>query len=373
MSVLPTGTLTLFFTDVEGSTRLQHELGERYDDELVEHHRIIRAALDAHEGHEVDTQGEAFFATFARATDAAAAAADVQRAFAGHAFAVRIGLHTGQPRVAETGYVGLDVPRAARICAAAFGGQVLLSQTTRELIGDAFPTRDLGEHRLKDLIQPIRLHQLLGDGLEDGFPPPRTLETRPTNLPVQTTILVGRTREVEAVSALLLRDDVRLVTLTGAGGTGKTRIALQVAAETVEQFGNGAYFVPLEAVTDPTLVVPAIAQALGVAGGDLTEAVREVLGSSELLLVLDNFEQLADSAPVLGELLLAAPGARMLVTSREPLRLSAEHEFPVPPLAVPELDRLPELAALSQYESVALFLERAQAARPDFAVTAGNA
>ena len=197
MSTLPTGTVTLFFTDVEGSTRLLEELGGDYDAALAEHHRIVRAALDRHGGQEVDTQGEAFFAAFARATDAVAAAVDLQRA--DHPFRVRIGLHTGQPRVGETGYVGLDVPRAARICAAGHGGQVLLSETTRNLVGDEYAVRDLGEHRLKDLSRPIRLYQLVEDGLAETFPPLRTLESRPTNLPVQPTLLIGRERELATV------------------------------------------------------------------------------------------------------------------------------------------------------------------------------
>ncbi len=376
MSELPTGTLTLFFTDVEGSTRFQQEVGEQYADHLADHHRIIRTALERHGGHEVDTQGEAFFAVFTQATGAAAAAADVQRAFAEHPFAVRIGLHTGQPRIAETGYVGLDVPRAARICAAAWGGQVLLSQTTHDLVDDTWATRDLGDHRLKDLIQPVRLYQLVGAGLTDAFPPPRTLESRPTNLPVQPTALVGRGVEVEAVSALILGDDVRLVTLTGAGGTGKTRIALQVAAEIVDDLADGAFFVGLETVTDPSLVLPAIAQATGAAragAAGLENAMHDFLRTRELLLVLDNFEQLTPSAALLAELLAKAPRLRLLVTSREPLRLSAEREYPVPPLSLPELDRLPTPAALARYESVALFVERARAARPTFAITEQNA
>ena len=254
-SALPSGTVTLFFTDVEGSTRLLQELGRGYEAALGEHHRIVRKELDRHGGCEVDTQGEAFFAAFARASDAVAAAVDVQRAFGAHPFGVRIGVHTGQPRIAETGYVGLDVPRAARICAAGHGGQVLLSQTTRELIGEEFEVRDLGLHRLKDLSQPQRLYQLVADGVAASFPPLRTLESRSTNLPVQSTPLIGRERELAAVTSLVRQEQVRLVTLTGAAGSGKTRLALQAGAELIEEFADGVFVVGLVGVADPELVL----------------------------------------------------------------------------------------------------------------------
>ena len=374
MTTFPTGTVTLFFTDVEGSTRLLEELGDDYDAALAEHHRIVRAALERHDGREVDTQGEAFFATFARATDAVAAAVEVQHAE--HPFQVRMGLHTGQPRVGETGYVGLDVPRAARICAAGHGGQVLLSETTRNLVGDEHAVRDLGEHRLKDLSRPIRLYQLVENGLAETFPPLRTLESRPTNLPVQPTQLIGRERELAAVTDLLRREHVRLLTLTGAAGSGKTRLALQAAAEVVEDYADGVFIVPLEAVGDPALVVAAIAKGLGVSqtsSAPLADALEEFVRGRTMLLVLDNFEHLVEAASLLQQLVVAAPRIQLLVTSRAALRVSAEHEYVVPPLSLPDLGRPAELATLARNESVGLFLDRANAARPDFELTLENA
>jgi predicted ATPase/class 3 adenylate cyclase len=376
MTALPSGTVTLFFTDVEGSTRLLQELDRGYEAALAEHHRIVRREFDRHGGCEVDTQGEAFFAAFARASDAVAAAVDVQRAFGAHPFRVRIGVHTGQPRIAETGYVGLDVPRGARICAAGHGGQVLLSQTTRELIGDEFEVRDLGMHRLKDLSQPQRLYQLVADGVAASFPPLRTLESRPTNLPVQPTPLIGRERELAAVTSLVRQEQVRLVTLTGAAGSGKTRLALQASAELIEGFADGVFVVGFVGVADSELVLPTVAQTLGVTesgASPLADALSDFLHDKQALLVLDNLEHLLEAAPLLGDLLAAAPGLKLLVTSRAALRLTAEHDYPVPPLSLPDPDRLPELASFARYESVALFLDRARAVRPDFEVSADNA
>ena len=373
MTELPRGTVTLVFTDIEGSTRLLQELADRYAELLEEHRRRIRAAVTSHRGVEVQAPGDGFLFAFARADDAVAAAFDAQRALSGLDVRVRMGVHTGQPRAGSGGYVGLDVHRAARICEAAHGGQILLSQTTRDLT-DA-ETRDLGDHRLKDLSHAQRLYQLLGAGLEAKFPPPRTLENRPTNLPSLPTSLIGREHEIAETTALLRRTDVRLVTLTGAGGCGKTRLGLQAAAELVDDYPDGVFFVALEAVEDAELVLPTIAQTLGVnetGAQTLTQALTDFLGKRTLLLVLDNFEQLLDAGPALVDL-LAPTAVELLVTSRAPLRLSGEHEYEVPPLDLPDLRSLPDAEALSQYESVALFIERAQAVRTDFAVTAENA
>jgi predicted ATPase/class 3 adenylate cyclase len=385
MPELPTGTVTFLFTDIEGSTRLLSRLGERYGQVLADYSKITRACFEGAGGHEVDTQGDAFFIVFRRARDAIEAASEVQHALAGHEWpegvgpAVRMGLHTGEPRLAATGYVGLDVHRAARICSAGHGGQVLLSQTTCDLLEGQLPAdvvlRDLGEHRLKDLAPPQRLFQLVIPGLESEFPPLETLDAKPTNLPVLATPLLGRERVTKEVAALLLRDDVRVVTLTGAGGTGKTRIGLQVAAEVVDEFPGGVFFVGLAPLLDPALLLPTIAQAFGVSESGaqpLERTLADHLHDKRVLLVLDNFEQLLVGAPLVSAFLTMSPKLKVIVTSRASLRISAEREYPVPPLLLPDRERLPEPRLLSQYEAVALFVERAQAVRPDFELTREN-
>ena len=340
MADLPAGTVTFLFTDIEGSTRLLHELGDAYADALAEHRRALRDAFERHGGVEVDTQGDAFFVAFARATDALAPADDAQGALGDGPIRVRMGIHTGEPHVTEEGYVGLDVHRAARIAAVGHGGQVLVSQSTRELV-DSEELLDLGEHRLKDLTAPERIHQL-GEG---RFPPLRSLNQ--STLPVQPTPFVGREKELGEVISLLRQRGTRLLTLTGAGGSGKTRLAVQAAAEVVEDHEHGVWWIPLQEVRDTDRVEAAIASALG-AGGDLAAYI----GARRMLLVLDNFEQVSEAAPVLGDLLVACPNLRLLVTSREILRLAAEREYPVPPLV--------------EQESVGFFLARARAVRPGF-------
>ena len=386
MTELPTGTLTLLFTDVEGSTGLLQRLGESYRAALETHRHLLRAAFKAHGGREVDTQGDSFFVVFPRAADAVAAAVAAQRALAeypwpeGVAVRVRMGLHTGEPSLGPGGYVGLDVHRAARLGAAGHGGQVLLSEATRVLVERELPEgaspRDLGEHRLKDLPRPERVFQLVIPSLPAEFPPLRSLGARPNNLPLQRSPLIGREREVAEVERLLLREDVGLLTLTGPGGTGKTRLALQVAAEVLDRFEDGVFFVALAPLADPGLVGSAIAQALGVReSGErpLLDSLKDYLREKRLLLVLDNFEHLLAAAPVVSELLGANPGLKVLVTSRAVLHLYGEHDYPVPPLALPARQPLPPLEALTQYETVRLFIERARAAKPDFAVTNANA
>jgi predicted ATPase/class 3 adenylate cyclase/Tfp pilus assembly protein PilF len=373
MGELPTGTVTFLFTDVAGSTRLLHALGrDRYSEVLGHHHRLLREAFAGHDGVEVDTAGDGFFVAFRLASDGVAAAAAAQRALASHPWRdgeelrVRIGLHTGEARLGGEGYIGLDVHRAARIAAAAHGGQVLVSQATRELLGRDLPgglsLRDLGEHRLKDLTLPQRLSQLLIPGLSAAFPPLKTLENRSTNLPTQPTPLVGRRRELSEVVELMGREDVRLLTLTGPGGTGKTRLALQAGAELLDRYTDGVYFVSLAHLGDPELVLPTICQTLELqeAGGQpLMEMLTDHLCERRFLLVLDNFEHLLGAGLLLAEVLAAAPDLRLLVTTRAPLRLSMEREYQVPPL--------------SEYDAAALLVERAQAVRSDFRATSQNA
>ena len=317
---LPTGTVTFLFTDVEGSTRLLQEHGAGYADLLAEHRRALREAFAAHAGVEVDTQGDAFFVAFARATDAVAAAADSRDALESGPVRVRIGIHTGEPQATDEGYVGIDVHRAARIAAAAHGGQIVVSETTRRLLAADAAVRDLGEHRLKDLTGAEHLYQL-GAG---DFPPLRTLDA--TNLPVVSLPLVGREQELEELVALL-SNGTRLLTVTGPGGTGKTRLALQVAAELVGTQRDGVFWVPLAGLSDPELLTSELAQTVG-ARDDLAAFLR----GKELLLLLDNFEHLLVGAPAVARLLASSSDLRVLVTSRAPLRVSGEREFRLEPL-----------------------------------------
>jgi predicted ATPase/class 3 adenylate cyclase len=319
---LPRGTVTFLFTDIEGSTRLLGDLGpDGYAAALAEHRTRLRAAFTAHEGVEVDTQGDAFFVAFTDAEAAATAARAAQTALLEGPIKVRMALHTGEPVVTEEGYVGVDVHRAARICATAHGGQVVLSSTTRALLGDE-DTADLGLHRLKDLGEPVKLYQLG----TSKFPPLRSLNA--TNLPAQSG-LVGREADVEAITKLLRENGERLVTLTGAGGSGKTRLALQVAAELVDAFKDGVFWVSLSSVTDPALVLPAVAAELG-AKVDLMEHISE----RRMLLLLDNLEQVLDAAPLISNLLQGCSNLRLLVTSRTPLRIQGEVEYGLAPLPI---------------------------------------
>jgi len=382
---LPMGTVTLLYTDIEESTLLLQELGQVYSSVLMECRLLLRAIFQQWHGYEVDTQGDSFVVAFARATDAVSVAVDIQRALATHAWPngvtmhVRIGLHTGEPSLASEGYIGWDVHHAARIMSAGYGGQVLLSQTTSDLVEHNLPTgvslRDLGEHRLKDLRRPKRLFQLVIAGLLADFPPLKTLDTQPNNLPIQFTSLIGREKEVAAVQNLLCREDIRLLTLTGTGGTGKTRLGLQVAAELNDSFADGVFFVNLAPISDPDLVVPTIAQTLGLQEtGDqpLLDLLKAYLREKHLLLLLDNFEQVVSAALLVADLLAACPKLKVLVTSRVVLHMRAEQEFAVPPLALPDLKRLPDLVALSQYEAIALFVLRAQAVKLEFQITNAN-
>jgi len=382
---LPTGTLTFLFTDIEGSTRLMVELGDRYPQLQMAHHALLRESFRSNAGHELRTEGDSFFCVFASAIDACGAAAAAQRAFNAHewpdgaALRVRIGLHTGEAPLVGNKYIGLDVHHAARIAGAAHGGQVLVSESTRSLVQDGLPPevtlRDLGVHRLKDLARSEHVYQLVVGGLSDTFPALRTLDATPNNLPTQLTSFVGRSAEVGEAKRLL--QAARLLTLTGPGGIGKTRLSLEIAADMVHQFPDGVYFVPLSAVRDAELIPSAIAQVLGVQpSGSRTplEGVVDHLRDRKLLLVLDNFEQLLPAAAGLpSQLLHASAGLKVIVSSRSALRAYGEQEFAVRPLAVPDLKALPSLEALSQYEAVTLFIERALTVKPDFQATNQNA
>jgi predicted ATPase/class 3 adenylate cyclase len=385
-TLLPSGTVTFLFTDIEGSTQLLQRLGHAYAQALGEHQALLRAAWSAHEGAEIDTAGDGFFVAFASAPEAVAAAAEAQVALAGHRWPedttlrVRMGLHTGTPQLVGDRYVGLDVHRAARIAACGHGGQVLLSQTTRALAEYRLPQgatlRDLGAHRLKDLQEPEQIYQLVLPGLPADFPPLRALDARPNNLPIEPTPLLGREEQVTAVCSLLRREDVRLVTLMGPGGIGKTRLAIQIAAELVEDFPDGVWFVRLSRLTDPDLVLPTVAQTLGLkerSSQPIAELLRAYLHTKRVLLVLDNFEQVVGAAAGLAELRESASQLKVLVTSRVALHLRGEWEYPLGPLPLPDSGHLPAPEGLTQYAAVALFIERARSARPDFAVTAANA
>ena len=384
---LPSGTLTFLFTDIEGSTKLLNELGtDRYHEVLATHTQTLRAAFAA--GTEVRIEGDALFVVFDSAAAAIRATAAAQRALATTPFPhdavvrVRMGMHTGQgtPASREAGadYVGIDVHRAARIANIAHGGQVLLSGTTATLaeqdLGEGIALRDLGEHRLKDLAQAERVYQLVIAGLANDFPPLRSLDRTPNNFPTQVTTFIGRAPEIR--DGLRLLDSTRLLTLTGPGGTGKTRLSLQIAAESAARFPDGAFWVALAPISDPELVPSTIAHALGVhIGGkeDPLERVVEFVRGKRMLLVLDNFEQILPAASLISELLASGPDLKVIASSRAPLRISGEQEFPVPPLELPDPERLPSLEALAQSDAVKLFIERARAVKPDFMVTAENA
>jgi predicted ATPase/class 3 adenylate cyclase len=368
MSEPPSGTVTFLFSDIEGSTRLLRRLGDGYAAQLARHRELLREAFESHGGYVLDSEGDGSFAAFESAGEAAAGAEQAQRALASEAWPdgseirVRIGLHTGEPRVVDSNYVGLDVHQAARVMAAAHGGQVLLTEATRTLLGDGLEVRDLGEHALKDLSGRHRLYQLEIDGLPADFPPPNTEATWTTNLPAQTNVFIGREHELAGAGGLLGREDVRLLTLVGSGGTGKTRLALQLAGAVGESFPGGVFFVALSPLRDWELVVPTIARTLGLQeqpDETVLETVAARLRGGKLLLVLDNFEHVLPAAPALSELLSEVPELKLLVTSRSPLQLSGEQSYRVP--------------QMSRGDSVRLFVERSYAVAERFELDDENA
>ena len=386
MSALPIGTVTFLFTDMEGSTRLLEASPIAYRAALVRHDAILERAIRDHGGTVFERAGDSFAAAFASPNAAVRAALeaqlDLQRESWGEVgpVAVRMGLATGEVDLQGGQYFGLTVHRCARLMSCAHGGQVVLAAVTAALVRESLPEGvslvDLGQHRLRDLTQPEHVYQLVGPGLATDFPRLRALTAVVNNLPRQATSFVGREQQRQAVGAILLRSDTRLLTLTGPGGTGKTRLALQVATDALDSFPDGVFFVPLASVTDPELVPSAIAQVLDVretAGRPLVAGLQEYLEERQLLLVLDNFEQVVDAAPFVADLLAAPAPLKILITSRSVLRLYGEHEYPVPPLALPDRRTSPSAAHLTRFESVSLFVTRARAARPDFGLDDQNA
>jgi predicted ATPase/class 3 adenylate cyclase len=388
MTYLPSGTVTFLFTDIEGSTGLWEQHPEQARTAMTRHDEIVNDVVGRYDGILVRPRGEgdSRFVVFRRATNAVAGAAALQEAL--HAeqwpaqapLRVRMALHTGEADLRDGDYYGTAVNRCARLRSAAHGGQTLLSGVTYDLVRDELPAgvelRDLGEHNLKDLQRPEHIYQLNIANVPSDFPALKTLNSLPNNLPSQRSLLVGRDKELAVIRTLLLKGEVGLLTLTGPGGIGKTRLSLQVAADLIEQFEDGVFFVPLDTVNDSHLVASIIAQTFGVREGEgrpLIESLKDYFASKRMLLVLDNFEQALAAAPVVAEIVSASPNIKVLVTSRSRLHIAGEHEFMVPPLSLPEPGQPPDLASLTQFGAVRLFIERAVAIKPDFEVTNENA
>lgn len=387
MTNLPSGIVTFLFTDIEGSTQLWEREPDAMRVALERHNALVQEAIESNGGVVFKTAGDAFCAAFDSAVDGLQAALAAQRALDSEAWAeeigtlrARMGLHTGHVQAQDGDYFGPPLNRTARLESAGHGGQVLLSLATQELVRDELPVGvsliDLGAHRLKDLFRPETIFQVTTSDLKSEFPALRTLDGQRTNLPAQATPFIGRERELIALTELLKRDDVRLVTLTGPGGIGKTRLSLQAAADLLDSFEHGAFFVELAPITDSELVLAAIANTVGVhdAGNEpLIESLTRALHKKEMLLVIDNFEHVIEAAPVVGDLIAGAPQLKIITSSRELLRIYGEHDYPVPPLGLPDQSRQQTMAVVSQYEAVKLFIQRAKAAQADFQITEENA
>ncbi|HEY8170007.1 MAG TPA: adenylate/guanylate cyclase domain-containing protein, partial [Candidatus Limnocylindria bacterium] len=383
---LPSGTVTLLFTDIEGSTRLLQRLGDEYAVVLAEHHRLVEAAAAAHGGSRVDAAGDGLFYSFSTARGGLAAAVGAQRELGAHDWPsgedvrVRMGIHIGEPMSAETGYVGIDVHRAARICSAGHGGQILASEAVHTLIGAAVPAdvtlADLGVHRLRGLDVPERLYQVRGPGLATEFPPVRSLDSIPNNLPRQLSSFIGREAEIAAATAQLRETSV--LTLTGPGGVGKTRLALEIGAQLADDYDGGVWLVDLGSVVEASLVADAVASALGVAqhpSMPLVGAIAASIGGRRVLLIVDNCEHLLDAVvSLLEQLLGSCANLRVLATSREALGIGGESLVPVPSMSLPpESVAGHDLAALASCDAVRLFVDRARAAMPGFVLDGENA
>ena len=380
---LPTGTVTFLFTDIEGSTRLVQALGDDWVAVLEAHNDLVGTAISDHDGVVVKTEGDSFFAVFPAAIDAVKASVAAQHRLMDHRWPehgvvrCRMGVHTGLGALGGSDYVGIDVHRAARIADSAHGGQIVVSEPTAVLVerqlSGSFTLRDLGKHRLKDLSEPEAIFQVVTEGLQGEFPLLRTLDAIPNNLPRLLTSFVGREREL--AEAVRLLESARVLTLTGPGGTGKTRLALQVAAELSADFPDGVFFVDLAPIANIELVPSRILEALGIQASTRDESpdmrLISQLADKSLLMVLDNFEQLLDAAPLVVDVVRASLRTKVLVTSRAPLRISGEQEMPVPPLTT--ADAASDVSVLQQSEAVLLFADRAMAVRPDFRVTDANA
>jgi predicted ATPase/class 3 adenylate cyclase len=388
-SDLPSGAVTFLFTDIESSTKLWEQFPEAMKAALARHDTILHEAIEAYQGRIIKTMGDGILAAFDTAASGIAVALAAQRALFAEKWEwikprvvrVRMGLHTAEAEARAGDYHGPALNRAARLMSIGHGGQTLLSTTTADLVRDQLPSdtslRDLGEHRLKDLVRSEHVYQLIHPELPADFPPLKSLNAFPSNLPFQPTPFIGRQAEVKAVKDLLMRENMPLVTLTGPGGTGKTRLALQSAADLIDRFEDGVYFVDLAPTRDPESVLAAIARTVGLretSDRPLFDELKEQLRAQKVLLLLDNFEQVTAAVPKVVELLRDCPKLKLLVTSREALHLRGEHIFPVPPLALPRADlKQPSIEQLTQFDAVRLFIECALAVKPDFRLTNENA